>query len=162
MRHSIQSIKNVIKSIPVAKDVIKGNEYMLGQSIKKILPETNFELIGEELKFGNNGICDLWLANISNNFLLSAELKVGLYSENKKKRYLASQVSRYSKIMKDYYPMCPVYGLGVYECLDKKGIKFYDYVVDDDCMFDNKIIYNHFKEIKILKIRIQTELLSEC
>lgn len=97
---------------------LKSREKIFSEEIKRILPHTNLNILGEELLLQPRGQCDLWLANEYKghvNFLLSLELKVGSENDNTKKHKLMKQVDVYTKAMQKYFPAYPVYGLGAYK-----------------------------------------------
>lgn len=123
---NINKLRNVIQTIPSIsissiKDLHRGNEFIFGQTIKNILPTTNFELLGEHLVVGNEstiGKCDMWLVNIPNNFLLSLELKTGKDNDINKQKILKTQMFKYTNLMQLYFPENTVYGIGVYKCIE--------------------------------------------
>jgi hypothetical protein len=156
-------LRNIIKLVPSIDDIKHGPEFEFTQKIKYMLPRTNFELLGEQLIVGKDnkiGKCDLWLANIPNNFLLSLELKVGDTGDSKKQNFLETQVIRYSDFMKHYYPEDIVYGFGAYKCIKKNkvstptptSIKFIDYKLPTN--------YIHLNEIIELKSIIKNDCLN--
>lgn len=156
---NIYNLKNVIKLVPSIRDITHGNEFIFTQKIKSILPSTNFELLGEQLIVGKDntiGKCDLWLANIPNNFLLSLELKVGEITDSKKRKFLNTQVCKYTDFMKFYYPENNVCGMGIYKCITKPSnlginIRFIDYrYIDQEIN----------QEIEIFKNKIKKECLN--
>jgi hypothetical protein len=128
---NIQKLRNVIKHLPSVNDITHGNEFKFTQDIKRLLPSTNFELLGEQLVVGkekNIGKCDLWLANIPNNFLLSLELKVGNAHDSRKQLFLQTQMRKYTDLMRFYFPEDVVYGLSAYKCTNN-DIKFSSYIM---------------------------------
>jgi hypothetical protein len=144
----------------MVNDIDKGPEFLFTQRVKSILPSTKFDLLGEQLVVGkDNGIgkCDLWLANVPNGFLLSLELKVGKASDSSKRKFLKTQVYKYTGLMRHYFPDNIVYGFGAYKCMDKNSIgtcmKFVDYEVE-------KIPLNHSEEIEHLKQQIKKDCLK--
>lgn len=140
---NIQRLRSVIKLLPSINDITHGNEFMFTQQVKKILPSTRFELLGEQLVVGkdnNIGKCDLWLVNVPNNFLLSLELKVGESKDYKKKKFLQTQMYKYTDFMRLYFPEDTVYGLSAYK--DQNGVRFFSYISPTS---------QHDKEIEILK-----------
>jgi len=160
---NIQILKNILKLVPSVNDINHGNEFLFTQKVKMILPKTNFELLGEQLIVGKDntiGKCDLWLANIPNNFLLSLELKVGDSSDSTKRKFLKTQVIKYTDYMKFYFPENIVYGLGAYKCIIKPKptsiigteIRFVDYISPNKS--------NHLEEIEKIKNKITTECLN--
>jgi hypothetical protein len=154
-------LKHIIRNVKSVNNHVHGNEFYFTQKIKHVLPTTNFELIGEEFFIRNQKNvwrCDLWLANIPNNFLLSLELKVGRHCDNQKQLYLKTQVLRYTDLMRFYYPDDQVYGMGAYKCITKQTnkhkpcVKFVDYIIP--------VNDNHIEEMNTLKLKIQTECLD--
>lgn len=155
---NIQKLRNVIRLLPSVNDITHGNEFLFTQDIKKLLPSTNFELLGEQLVVGkdnNVGKCDLWLANIPNNFLLSLELKVGDASDSKKQKFLQTQMYKYTDFMRLCFPEDVVYGLSAYKCIIGKNtgtdIRFSSYIVPKP---------KHSKEIESLKINIKEKCIG--
>ena len=115
---NIHNLRSVIKFIPYVNDIASGREFIFTLKIKDILPTTNFQLLGEQLIVGKDntvGKCDLWLANIPGNFLLSLELKVGDSGDVKKRKFLQKQVLKYTDYMRHYFPYDNVYGMGAYK-----------------------------------------------
>lgn len=165
---NIQKLRQIIKLVPVVHDINQGPEFLFTQKVKYILPKTNFELLGEQLVVGkDNGIgkCDLWLANVSNNFLVSLELKVGDKSDSLKKKFLKTQVIKYTNLMKHYFPEENVYGFGAYKCINNNSgmcIKFVDYTTLDNLeTFDTtNIPSKHSEEIEALKYKMKIECLN--
>ncbi len=157
---NIIKLKNIIKLVPSINDIAHGNEFLFTQKVKNILPKTNFELLGEQLIVGKDntiGKCDLWLANVSNNFLLSLELKVGDPSDSSKQKFLKTQVFKYTDYMKFYFPENIIYGIGAYKCITKPSligteVKFVNYV--------SPIKNKHLEEIKKLKTQIKSDCLN--
>jgi len=153
---NILALKHVIKDLRPIIHFSESKEYIFSTGVKRILPNTNFELLGEELsinhKFGV-GKCDLWLANCSNNFLLSLELKVGGLDDFKKQNLLNNQVRKYTDLMKIYYPNEVVYGLGAYKIYGSNS-NYFKYFWNDGC---NKVNGVHIQEIDHLK-----SFISKC
>jgi hypothetical protein len=159
IKMNIQNLRQIIKLVPSVNDIIHGNEFLFTQKVKCFLPSTNFELLGEQLIVGKDntiGKCDLWLANIPNNFLLSLELKVGMESDSSKRKFLNTQVYKYTDYMRFYFPDNEAYGLGAYKCINKQhtglDIKFLDYIIPT-----NK---KHSEEIEQLKQVMKTDCLN--
>jgi hypothetical protein len=156
---NFHKLKNVIKSISSVNDITHGNEYLFTLKVKDVLPNTNFELLGEQLVVGkdkNIGKCDLWLVNLKSNFLLSLELKVGDILDIKKQNFLKTQTFKYTDHMRTYFPEEIVYGLGAYKCILKPNS-------GTDVLFFNYIIPNkssHKEEIDILKSKLKTNCLN--
>jgi hypothetical protein len=145
---NIQRINRIIKLLPSVNDITYGKEFTFMEQVKKILPTTNFELLGEHLIVGkenNIGKCDMWLINQPTNFLLSLELKVGESNDSKRKKLLQSQMYKYTNFMKFYFPDNTVYGIGAYKC--PNDIKFFNY--------DAVSITEHEDEIRRLKKAIK-------
>lgn len=151
----ITKVRRVIRHVPSFKWNIGSKEASFSRDVIRILPSTNYELLGEELILKNNGRtwkCDLWLANVPNCFLMSLELKVGKYGNLNKRSKLNEQVYNYSNIMRSYYPEYVIHGLGAYKVEN----------VDSKCFhkvlyFENhhpKITNDHLEEIEELKYRI--------
>jgi hypothetical protein len=164
---NINKIRQTLRIIPAVNDIGQGPEFLFTQKVKGILPSTNFELLGEQLIVGkDNGIgkCDLWLANIPNNFLLSLELKVGEASDLSKRKFLKTQVYKYTGLMRHYFPDNIVYGVGAYKCVNKcvnkcsigTCMKFVDYVSYEV----TKIPINHSEEIEKLKQTMKKDCLN--
>jgi len=157
-------LKNIIQLVPSVTDIAHGNEYIFTQKVKYILPSTNFELLGEQLVVGKDnkiGKCDLWLANVPNNFLLSLELKVGGPGDTTKQNFLQLQVFKYTDYMRYYFPENIVYGLGAYKCIKING--FDNFVKGTEMKFSDYIIptkTSHLKELEILKNKIVEECLN--
>lgn len=157
---NIQKLKQIIRLVPTINDITHGSEFLFTQKVKGILPSTNFELLGEQLVVGKDntiGKCDLWLANVSNNFLLSLELKVGGLSDSSKQKFLKTQVYKYTDFMRFYFPEDDVYGLGAYKCINKPQItgteiRFTNYI--------NPTNIKHSEEIEGLKYKMQKECLN--
>jgi len=159
---NIQKLKYRICLVPCINDITQGKEFLFTQKVKSILPKTKFELLGEQLVVGKDnsiGKCDLWLANIPNNFLLSLELKVGNPMDLVKCNSLKKQVYKYTDFMKIYYPEYVIYGLGAYKYKSKdlvtqqtnnKGIKFIDYLPEE-------VTDETFTEVRDLKARMMAE-----
>jgi hypothetical protein len=157
---NIQKLRQIIRLVPMVHDINQGPEFLFTQKVKCILPKTNFELLGEQLVVGkDNGIgkCDLWLANVPNKFLVSLELKVGDKSDLSKRKFLKTQVYKYTDLMKYYFAEETVYGFGAYQCITKNSlatcIKFVDYDTPN-------IPINHSEEIEVLKHKMKTECLN--
>lgn len=150
---NIQRLRQIIRF----NNINQGSEFLFTERVKGVLPSTNFELLGEQLMVGNGiGKCDLWLANVSNNFLLSLELKVGRTYDSSRQKFLGYQVHKYTDLMKYYFPDNIVYGMGAYKCTTKHGvdteIKFVDYVT--------KTVNKHSEEIENLKYKIKNGCLN--
>lgn len=154
---NIQKLRTTLRLVPRVNDITQGNEYLFTEKVKQILPTTNFQLLGEQLVVGKDntiGKCDMWLANIPNNFLLSLELKVGEKSDSTKRKFLKKQVYKYTDYMKYYFPEYDVYGFGAYKCINKSRnigtcIQFVDYEV--------QIPNNHSEEIEKLKFILKSK-----
>ena len=164
---NIAKIRSILRIVPSVNDITQGNEFLFTQKVKHILPSTNFELLGEQLIVGkDNGIgkCDLWLANVPNNFLLSLELKVGESSDSTKKKFLKTQVLKYTDLMRFYFPENVVYGVGAYKCI-KKQVK--GNVTGIEIRYDSYIPVNfspiklkHSEEIEHLKSRMNSDCVN--
>ncbi len=159
---NIQKLKHVLRLVPSINDFARGNEFFFTQKVKNMLPETNFELLGEQLIVGKDntvGKCDLWLANIPNNFLLSLELKVGGPGDSNKQNFLKTQVYKYTDYMRLYFPEDTVYGIGAYKCIKLnangfvKGtdIKYVDYIIPKN---------KHLNEIEDFKAQMRNDCLN--
>jgi hypothetical protein len=148
---NIKTLKLAIKDVKTVILSASGKESLFSQNIKLKLPSTNFQLIGEELCLEHaNGVgkCDMWLANCPNKFLVSLELKIDDNNDIKKQELLVFQMHKYSQLMKEFYPMHTVYGLGAYKYSD--NYKFFDNL-------PSKPVKKHILEIDLLK-----NIISKC
>lgn len=159
---NIYKLRQTIRLVPMVNDINQGNEYIFTEKIKSILPKTNYELLGEQLIVGKDnkiGKCDLWLANVPNNFLLSLELKVGESSNSSKRKLLNTQVHKYTEFMKFYFPEHIVYGIGAYKCIVKSNRKGTN-ILYTDYNIVMPMTNKHSEELALLKCKITNECLN--
>jgi hypothetical protein len=163
---NIHKLRHAIRLVPSVNDITHGNEFLFTQKVKSMLPGTNFELLGEQLIVGKDntiGKCDLWLANIPNRFLLSLELKVGDASDSSKRKFLKTQVFKYTDYMRFYFPEEIVYGMGAYKCIIKHGTGNNASVTGSEIRFTDYIDptnNNHSQEIEYLKSKMRKDCLN--
>lgn len=126
--------------------------------IKGIMNTTNFEIIGERL-ITDTGVCDLWLYNHVNNFLVSFNLSIHINSNSEYSKLYAlnRKVYNTANCMRNYYPEHTVYGLGVYKCLNQSR---YDYPIVMIIKETPKEPIAHTRELNALRNVIYNVLLE--